>query len=205
VLDENVIAELVRKKVVSDTFRRLPPEKKEQVYQTALRLFGNYGYDGLAVGRFCHEAGISKGSFFQYFRSKSHLLEFSLLMFDDDLAKWVSRLKASETASLARDRLRYLFETIITAPLLSSEERVFYLFASRALHHSRVVIEGFDLERHLNGYLLEIVRRGVETGELRGDVAVEELSYLVSILLRALAGDVFEGQSVITAGTGIKA
>jgi len=58
-LDENVIAELVERKVVSDTFRRLAPDKKELVYRTAIRLFGKYGFDGLPVDRICREAGIS--------------------------------------------------------------------------------------------------------------------------------------------------
>ena len=89
-LDENVIVELVGRKVVSDTFRRLAPEKKLQVYRAATRLFGTYGYDGLSVNRICREAGISKGSFFQYFESKSYLLEFTILIFDDYLAKWVA-------------------------------------------------------------------------------------------------------------------
>lgn len=60
-LDENVIADLVRRRVVSDTFRRLTPDKKLLVYRAATHLFGEYGYDGLAVDRICHDAGISKG------------------------------------------------------------------------------------------------------------------------------------------------
>ena len=61
-LDENVVIELVRRKVVTDTFRRLPPDKKEQIYRATIRLFGEYGFDGLAVDRICREAPSSRFS-----------------------------------------------------------------------------------------------------------------------------------------------
>ena len=105
-------------------------QHRDRIVQTAVRLFGEYGYDGLAVDRFCREAGISKGSFFQYFESKSHLLEFVVLVFDDYLARWVTELRHREKAALARDRLMYLYQSlVVNAKLHSSEER-FYLFGS---------------------------------------------------------------------------
>ncbi|RME24470.1 MAG: TetR/AcrR family transcriptional regulator, partial [Candidatus Zixiibacteriota bacterium] len=109
-LDENLIAELVRRRVVSDTFRRLPPEKKRQIYDATIRLFGRYGYDGLAVERICRSSGISKGSFFQYFATKSHLLEFCLLVFDHRLADLFATIQRGDTAGLARRRLVYLYQ-----------------------------------------------------------------------------------------------
>lgn len=198
--DENLIAQLSQKRVVSETFRRLTPQKKEQVYQAGLRLFGKYGYDGLAVDRFCHEAGISKGSFFQYFKSKSHLLEFCLLMFDDYLAKWIVRIKEKETVALVRGRLQYAIDSFGDKGGLTASERQFYLFVTRALHHSGVVIKDFDLERHLKGYVGDIIERSVQTGEVRGDLSSTEIAYMVSLLVRALSGDRFMERTDPTRG-----
>ena len=58
-LNENIIAELVEQKVVTDTFRRLTSDKKERIYRTALKLFGKFGYDSLSVDDFCHCKGSS--------------------------------------------------------------------------------------------------------------------------------------------------
>ena len=185
-LNENLILKLVKRKVVTDTFRRLAPDKKERVYRTAIELFGHFGYDGLPVDRFCREAGISKGSFFQYFPSKSHLLEFSLLVFDGYLEDWVAEVRKEESAVMARDRLMYLYHAIVLNTKLFASERVFYLFATNALSHAGVVVEGADPERHFREYIFDIVRRGVHTGEIRHDFEVALTEHLVTLVMSAL-------------------
>jgi AcrR family transcriptional regulator len=193
-LDENVIADLVRRRVVSDTFRRLTPDKKLQVYRAATTLFGEYGYDGLAVDRICHDAGISKGSFFQYFESKSHLLEFTILVFDDYLAKLVAELRQNEKTAMARDRLRYLYDSLVVNAKLHATEQKFFLFVTHALDHAGVVLEGIDLERHFRQYVREIVTRGVQTREIREDFDVDLTEYLVSMIIEALLRRQFSGR-----------
>jgi TetR/AcrR family transcriptional regulator len=188
VVDENVVAQLVRRKVVTDTFRRLPPEKKERVYQAAIRLFGVYGYDGLPVDRLCKEAGISKGSFFQYFPSKSHLLEFTILLFDDYLAHWVAEIRREERAALARDRLLHLYHAVVVNAKLHAAENVFYLFVTNATAHAGVAVEGIDLERHVADFVHEIITRGEQTGEIRGDIDVGMTAHLVSIIFGTMVG-----------------
>lgn len=185
-LNENLIAELVQRKVVSDTFRRLPSAKKGKLYRVALDLFGEYGYDGLAVDRYCADARISKGSFFQYFPSKSHLLEFTILLFDDFLEAWMAEIRALEPSAIARERLKYLYRSIVGESRIRPAEQKFYLFATKALAHAGVAIEGIELDRHFHEYVAEIIRRGEETGEIRGDFEPELTGYLVSILMTGI-------------------
>jgi TetR/AcrR family transcriptional regulator len=185
-LDENLILELARRRIVADTFRRLPPDKKERIYQTAIRLFGEYGYDGLSVDRLCREAGISKGSFFQYFPSKSHLLEFAVLIFDGYLARWVTEVKTKEPSALASERLLYLYQILTTNSKLNRSEEKFYHFITNARHHSAIAIEGIDLERHFHNYIAEIIERGEQMGEIRGDFDVALTAHLVALEVGAL-------------------
>ena len=185
-LNENVVVELVRRKVVTDTFRRLPVEKKEQVYRTAIRLFGKYGYDGLPVEVICRQTGISKGSFFQYFPSKSHLLEFTVLVFDDYLTRMIEEIRRQEKAVLARDRLLYLYHAIAVNTRLYEDEQAFYLFITSAVRHAAIMLEGIDLERHFREYITEIIERGEKTGEIRGDFEIELTGYLVSSIIEGM-------------------
>ncbi len=182
-LDENLVAQLTRSGIVTDTFRRLPPEKKERLYRTAIRLFGEYGYDGAAIDRLCTEAGVSKGSFFQYFPSKMHLLEFAILVFDGFLAEWTAEVRASEPSALARDRLAYLYQALVMNSKLSRSEEKFYHFVTSAVHHSVVSVSGIDLERHVHEYVAGIIRRGEETGEIRRDFGVDLIGHLVSLIV----------------------
>lgn len=185
-LDENLTVALVKRGLVSDTFRRLPADKKEMVYRTAIELFGKFGYDGLSVDRLCRDAAISKGSFFQYFPSKSHLLEYVVLMFDDFLEKWMIELRSHERAVHARSRLLYLYEAVVVNSKLYPAQERFFLFVTRGLEHAAVKLEGIDLERHFNDYIAEIIRRGEETGEIRGDFEVELTAYLTSLIIGGL-------------------
>ncbi len=185
-LDENIVAELVDRKVIFDTFRKLTPDKKSRIYHTAVTLFAEYGYDGLSVDMVCEKASISKGSFFQYFPSKSHLFEFVILIFDDYLAKWMAEIRKNETAVLAKDRLMYLYQALVVNSKLFQDEERFFLYTTAAMSHSTVVIEGIDLSRHFRSYVNEIIERGVQTGEIRGDFEVEITGYLVSVIIEGL-------------------
>lgn len=185
-IDENAVIELVRRKVVSDTFRRLNSDKKEKLYRLALALFGKYGYDGLSVDQYCEQGNISKGSFFQYFPSKTHLLEFSLLMFDNRLARFIELIRNNESKVLAKERLRSLIQSLTARGRLDVSEKIFYLFAANALHHSAVTVEGINVTKHVNSYIDEIVKRGTETGEIRRDYQPSVTGAIVSSALHAV-------------------
>ncbi len=186
ILNENIINELVKRKVVSDTFRRLNADKKEKLYKTALWLFGKYGYDGLSVDQYCLQSRISKGSFFQYFPSKTHLLEFTLLLFDERLKVFVEQIRKAESRVLAKDRLQYLLISAISKSGLEAIEKKFYLFAANALHHSAVTVEGINIGRHINEYVNEIIKRGTETGEIRADIPALTAGIVVAGLFNSM-------------------
>lgn len=190
-IDENLIAELVRRKVVTETFRRLPPAKKEKLYFSALQLFAKYGYDGMAIDQFCAQARISKGSFFQYFPSKTHLLEFALLLFDHNLVEAARKIRARETAVMAKDRVLQLILALGSREFLQTVEKMFYLFAVNSLHHSAVAVEGMYLERHLYDFISEIIRRAVDTGEVRSDYDTEVTIRFVARTIDGILTDLF--------------
>lgn len=195
-LDENLIGNLVLAGRVSDTFRRLLPEKKSRLYQTAAILFGEYGYDGLPVDRFCREAGISKGSFFKYFPTKSHLLEFAVLVLDNRLARRLADIKASQPPAVARTRLIYLLEVLTDGSQWPRWERNFYSYLTDAADHSSVIIEGVNLERHLLEFIADIIERGIQTREISRDLKPAAISCLVAIVVSAvLSGRLDEHQT----------
>lgn len=166
-LDENLLVELVERGVVNDTFRRLSSLKKERLYRAALALFGEFGFDGLSVDQYCAETEISKGSFFQYFPSKTHLLEFAVLAFDIQLADRIAEIMEDEPVGSTKARLNHLYISLVTNSDLRSEESRFYLFVTRASAHSAVAIEGVDLQRHVRSYVINILEEGMSARQIR--------------------------------------
>src|SRR5215210_5523865 len=58
-------------------------KRREQIVETALRLFSENGYQGTTVGDVCDSLGVGKGVIYWYFRSKealfAELLQTTLL------------------------------------------------------------------------------------------------------------------------------
>src|ERR1700743_3724791 len=52
------------------TWRNLPEERRERVLRAAMAEFGAQGYSGGSLNVIAREAGVAKGSLFQYFDDK---------------------------------------------------------------------------------------------------------------------------------------
>jgi AcrR family transcriptional regulator len=51
----------------------LSPEKRAQVLAGAAKVFAADGYEGASMSRIAQEAGVSKGTLYNYFETKAHL------------------------------------------------------------------------------------------------------------------------------------
>lgn len=58
------------------TFRHLPPDKQERVLAAALAEFADQGYQAASLNRLVAQAGIAKGSLYQYFPNKEGIFHY---------------------------------------------------------------------------------------------------------------------------------
>ncbi|MBU0908863.1 MAG: TetR/AcrR family transcriptional regulator [Proteobacteria bacterium] len=58
------------------TFSNLPPEKQEKIVAAAVGEFSRHGYKKASINTIVRDAGISKGSLYQYFHNKEVLFVF---------------------------------------------------------------------------------------------------------------------------------
>lgn len=61
-----------------ETFFNLPPEKRDAICETAVAEFATYPYKQASINRIVTQAGIAKGSFYQYFENKKELFLYLL-------------------------------------------------------------------------------------------------------------------------------
>jgi len=59
-----------------ETFGVIPDAKQERILAAATRVFAQKGFDGADVGQIAREAGVAKGSLYNYFASKEDLFVF---------------------------------------------------------------------------------------------------------------------------------
>jgi AcrR family transcriptional regulator len=154
--------------------QRLAAARREQILETALKLFAERGFDATSTRQIAKEVGIAEGLIFHYFPTKASLLTAIL---EDRL----------EGRRAFRTRLRPLLEGASSesvsevmravasgwlATLRRDEEFVVVLFAAAQTNPEvraawqELIREGTEL---LTGYLAS----RVEAGELRKDLPLE--------------------------------
>lgn len=77
------------------TFFNLPPPKRERLIRAAMAEFSRKSFGDASINRIIQDAGISRGSFYQYFADKSDLFRYVLRCYD-------RQLEAAVTASMER-------------------------------------------------------------------------------------------------------
>lgn len=64
-----------------ETFMKLPQEKKDKIILAAKKEFSRVSFEETSIKNIVEDAGIARGSFYQYFESKEDLLKY--LMYDN--------------------------------------------------------------------------------------------------------------------------
>lgn len=69
------------------TFQKLPEEKKKKIIEAAKNEFARVSFHETSIQRIVQEAGIARGSFYQYFQDKEDLLEYILSSHVEEINK----------------------------------------------------------------------------------------------------------------------
>lgn len=84
----------------SDTFFRLPPQKRETLLACAREEFARVSYPEASINRIIHNAHIPRGSFYMYFTDKADLFFYLMDRFADRLAGQLGQLLDQEKGDL---------------------------------------------------------------------------------------------------------
>lgn len=185
-MDENIIVALQKEGIVTATFRKLAPEKKAALYQSGLKAFGANVFDGVSLDEIARAAGISKGSLFQYFTHKENFLHFIGAIFTDYYRQALDEYRRGENAVRCKDRVRGLFLAQLARWQTSGMEFDFYL----KMHYENERRLTRDFVQRISGlqreFISSIIERGIRTGEVRQDLAVERMTAILSLVLDAI-------------------
>jgi len=179
VMDENLFLELERRKIVTPTFRRLDPAKRERIYRAALASFANDRYDRVSLDDVAASAKVSKGSLIQYFSSKENLLYLTAAVTIDLYREFSEEYFKKENEVRARQRLL----TYLIAQYdfwLESDDRLGfllrYLLSYQTLLPDDMSIQVVD---RMRDNLEIIIDDGVNGGEIRRDTSIERIMLIV--------------------------
>jgi AcrR family transcriptional regulator len=175
----------------ADRRTRRSAETRERLFLAAVRLFGEKGYAETTVEDITNAADLGKGTFFNYFPSKEHLL----IAFSDMQLGKLERFV--EIARNGREPMRAFFRTMsqeMTAGPAKTPEVVRALLQANL---SSTSVRNVMREKNSRGeYLLsQLVQIGQERGEFRRDVSAIEMARVFrqmtfgTLLLWSVYGD----------------
>ena len=144
------------------------PPGKTKIINAMRTLLEDRNFSSITISDIAATAGVTEGLIYKYFKDKRQLLhhvlkeyyEYFLLGIDQDL-KGVSgalnKLRKVIWVSIDRYATHRVFARIILLEVRNAEE----------YFHS----EAYELVRQFNRLLLDIIKEGMASGEIRGDIS----------------------------------
>jgi AcrR family transcriptional regulator len=179
--------------VPTSTWRNLDPRRRERVLRAAMAEFGRNGYSGGSLNVIAREAGVAKGSLFQYFTDKRELYavvaEEASLRVRAEMARW---LAGPEPGQPLADYLCDAFEGWVR------------YFAKHPLERGVTAATNLELDPDVRTAVREPVHRlyleslrplleqAVRRGDLRADADLDALLAILLLVLPQLAIAPFE-------------
>ncbi|MGH3648352.1 MAG: TetR/AcrR family transcriptional regulator [Micromonosporaceae bacterium] len=169
------------------TWENLDPRRRDRVLTAAMAEFGRHGYSGGSLNVIAREAGVAKGSLFQYFADKSDLYSYvaeqASLRVYRDLSYLVVRPAGKPLADHLLDALCGWVDYFASHPL----ERGITIATNLELDPAaREAVRG-PVNRIYVEAIGPMLMDARERGELRADADIDALIATIVMLLQHLA------------------
>jgi AcrR family transcriptional regulator len=164
----------------TDTFFNLPDEKRELICAVAVEEFSEFSFDQASINRIVANAGIAKGSFYQYFQDKKDLFFYILRRIGEEKMKFL----APTWENLAGKDLFTSLRELTVAGIKFAHQHPQYseignwIVANRSTEIFNEIME--DNTDTMNIYFGALVKKAIARGEIRADIQPEMLSQIIA-------------------------
>jgi AcrR family transcriptional regulator len=159
-------------KIAGDRRQRRRKELRERLFRAALDLFANKGFTETTVEDITNAADVGKGTFFNYFPTKEHIL----VAFSD---MQVARLQhVVSTVCESTEPMSQFFRTLTFRMTEEPAPSVVRAILQANLSGSSVRNAMRVSHSRMHGLLTELVRAGQKRGEFRRDIPAKELAHV---------------------------
>jgi AcrR family transcriptional regulator len=147
-------------------------ETREKLFRAALVLFGDKGFTDTTVEDITEAADVGKGTFFNYFPSKEHIL---MAFGEMQIGRLEAFVKAShESAEPLSTQLRDLIARMTAEPVRNPA--IIRAIIQANLSSSRVREGMIRLHERNLGLLSRLIQQGQERGEVRKDLPAVQIA-----------------------------
>jgi TetR/AcrR family transcriptional regulator len=172
----------MKQKAALSTFRHLSPDKQERVLDAALAEFAEQGYQAASLNRVVAQAGIAKGSLYQYFPNKEGIFNY---IFQHALQMVRRTLTNVKEETLEENFFVRLEKSLLAGVQFSRKHpKIFGLYLKIQFDKNVPFRDEFlaAVRRHATEYFASLVRRAQARGELRPGVPKAAVLFLLDAM-----------------------
>ena len=181
-------------------FNHLKNAKQQAIIDASVSEFANNGFKNASVNKIVEQAGIAKGSLFNYFKSKSLLFEYIYSIALTEVKSYLSQVRDESEFDEFFTRLNKIIHAGINFiekhPLLA--KIYFRLLNSDDSPQGKKIIK--ELHNEAVNYLEGFVIIGIERGELKdadSEITAFLLESIINRILQTYYLDLFNSYSKI--------
>lgn len=156
-------------------------ELQQHLYDTAIELFKEQGYDKTSVIQVCKKAGVAKGTFFNYFTSKEAVLSQYMRLIT---AKALKNSQKSVSEDVQHNLLSAMLNLFKQA---RDNQSLFFVVCRVSPQSEELQIEETKLDDDIEGYFHQVLSQAVESNQLSKSLEVDVLTSLLVAALTATA------------------
>lgn len=161
--------------------RILKKDKKEWITDAAITVFARKGIFDTRIADIANEAGIGKGTVYEYFKSKEEVIDASIERF---MAEVFEKLGAEVFfISDPIKKIQIMIEKTVELFHKEMENKSFYVDIFReSLSSKKRNLIMRDMYKQYRGMIAEILNDGIKRGELREIDTAMTASYIIGAL-----------------------
>ncbi len=168
------------------TSRQIKAQKtKKKLFKTAIKLFAEKGFNNVSMEDIAIQAGTSKGSFYNHFKSKDYVIIEQFMQIDEHYVKAIKKISKYKTAK--EKLLAFAKEQQLFAQNELGIDILRVVYSSQLNNDTEKII--VDEKRILYKILYEIVEEGQKSGEFRNDISAKNLTRMIARCMRAVFYD----------------
>ncbi len=154
----------------------LKEQRKIEIIEAAIRVFGEYGYHEGKMEEIADKAGIGKSTIYEYFSSKKEIFQKMLQHVFETYIEEAQ--KATLKKSSARDKFMALlnYHWNFIDLYVDTIEQIFFQFKNVSDEISPYIIR---VHKSMIDFLSGIVAGGIKTGEIRANIDKEKVAFIM--------------------------
>ncbi|HYF64904.1 MAG TPA: TetR/AcrR family transcriptional regulator [Herpetosiphonaceae bacterium] len=169
----------------TQTFLNLPPEKRATLVSIALDEFAAHDYQSASISRILAQAGIAKGSLYQYFSDKRDFYHHVVAVASDTLTTALQDDLPPDGPQTLFQVLRWQMRATVRAALRHPRESQLLRRAYGASGPQDPVLTS-QAQLSRTSYLTPLIQQAIARGEIAADLDSELVLYVISSLIADL-------------------